>query len=145
MTSSLFSTEKIAPPRVGVAVIVLKEGCVLLGKRKNAHGEGLWAPPGGHLEGGETMEQCAERELAEETGLTALSLKVGPWRSDVIEGKHYITFFVFVDRIEGELQLLEPHKCEGWQWFSSEKGLPSPLFPTVEPLAEYIKIYNKES
>jgi len=31
--------------RVGVGVIVVKDGMVLLGKRKNAHGEGSWAFP----------------------------------------------------------------------------------------------------
>ena len=38
-----------------------------------------------------------------------------------VEGdKHYITLFVFVDAFEGEVQLLEPHKCEGWEWFEKE-------------------------
>jgi 8-oxo-dGTP diphosphatase len=37
-------------PKVGVGIIVLQEGKVLLGKRKNSHGEGTWAFGGGHLE-----------------------------------------------------------------------------------------------
>ena len=36
--------------KVGIGVIVLKDGKVLLGKRKNAHGEGSWSFGGGHLE-----------------------------------------------------------------------------------------------
>ena len=67
-------------------------------------------------------------------GLKALSLRVGSWTSDVIEKKHYITFFVYVDRFEGELQVLEPHKCESWQWFSWDEEMPSPLFPTLQTL-----------
>ena len=56
-------------PRIGVAVIVVRDGKVLLGKRKNAHGEGRWGFPGGHLEFMETVEACAAREVLEETGL----------------------------------------------------------------------------
>ena len=65
--------EKI--PRVGLAVIIKKEGKVLLGKRKNSHGNNTWNFPGGHLEFGEDFEDCALREVKEETGL--LKVKAG--------------------------------------------------------------------
>ena len=117
-------------PFVGVGVIVERDGKVLLGKRIHA---GAWGLPGGHLEFGETFEQCAARELAEETGLKALSLKIGPWTSDMIDGKHYISFFVFADQIEGVCQLLEPDKCERWEWFSWA-DLPEPLFVPIRSL-----------
>jgi 8-oxo-dGTP diphosphatase len=121
-------------PKVGVGVAVIKDNKILLGKRKNAHGAGSWAFPGGHLEFGEEVEECAKRELAEETGLKALSLKPGPWLNHMMEGdKHYVTLIVYVNEFEGDLQLLEPHKCEGWEWFDCN-ALPSPLFPIVESL-----------
>ena len=53
-------------PKVGVGVAVVKDGKVLLGKRKNAHGEGTWSFPGGHLEYKESWEDCAIRETLEE-------------------------------------------------------------------------------
>lgn len=121
-------------PRVGVGVVVVQEGHILMGKRKNTHGEGLWAFPGGHLEMGESVEACAIRELVEETGLKAVYCKLGGWSNTVFNAeKHYITLFVYVTAFQGELQLLEPHKCEGWSWFHWQ-SLPSPLFPPIDPL-----------
>ncbi|MBA2728417.1 MAG: NUDIX domain-containing protein [Parachlamydiaceae bacterium] len=132
------TTENKPIPRVGVGTVVVKDGKVLLGKRKGAHGEGEWACPGGHLDFGETVEKCAYRELLEETGLEALSARLGPWVENVFgEHKHYITLFVFVDEFVGELQLVEPHKCEAWEWFEWDL-LPSPLFPSISSLIEKI-------
>lgn len=121
-------------PKVGVGVGVLHEGKVLLGKRSGSHGSGQWAFPGGHLEFGETVEECARRELFEETGLRATSLILGPWLNDVMEGdKHYITLIVFVDAFEGLVELKEPQKCLGWQWYAWQ-DFPEPLFPVVRSL-----------
>lgn len=36
-------------PKVGLGVFIMKDGKVLLGKRKNAHGDDDWCFPGGHL------------------------------------------------------------------------------------------------
>ncbi|CCB86710.1 nudix hydrolase 1 [Parachlamydia acanthamoebae UV-7] len=128
-------------PLIGVAVVVFKNNKVLLGKRKNSHEEGKWAFPGGHLEFGESVEGCASRELMEEVGLQAISLKIGPWVENIMDAgkKHYITLFVFVDSFSGEPQLLEPDKCEGWEWFEWE-NLPSPIFPTIITLKNKISI-----
>jgi 8-oxo-dGTP diphosphatase len=127
-------------PKVGVGVVVCKEGKVLLGKRKNTHGAGEWSFPGGHLEFAETVEQCAHRELIEETGLRATSFQLGPWSNNLIDqDKHYITLFAFTTQFEGDPQLLEPEKCEGWQWFDWEH-LPSPVFLPIRSLVEKLGV-----
>lgn len=56
-------------PRVGVGVAVLRPGAVLLARRGTPPNIGAWSLPGGGQELGETIEQTARRELAEETGL----------------------------------------------------------------------------
>lgn len=126
----------IPKPRVGVGILVIKKGKILLGKRKGAHGSGFYSPPGGNLEFKETVEECTIRELNEETGLTPLSIQLGPWTQDVIDDqKHYISLFAIITEFEGEPQLVEPHKCEGWNWYSWDE-LPMPIFL---PLASLIK------
>ena len=50
-------------PKVGVGVMIFKNGKVLLGKRKGSHGEGEFALPGGHLEYMEGFANCASREV----------------------------------------------------------------------------------
>jgi 8-oxo-dGTP diphosphatase len=126
-------------PHVGLGVVVVREGKVLLGKRKNAHGTGCWGFPGGHLEHGENVEQGALRELSEETGLKGLAVQLGPWTNDIIEEKHYVTLFVFVDFYEGEIEAKEPEKCQAWQWHDWN-DLPNPLFPPIRSLIKTIGI-----
>jgi 8-oxo-dGTP diphosphatase len=124
-----------ARPQIGVGVIVVRDGRVLLGKRVGSHGAGTWAFPGGHLEFGESIEACARRELAEETGLQLDAIFPGPYTNDVMaaEGRHYVTCYVQGNVGAGEPKVMEPDKCERWEWFAWT-SLPSPLFQPVQNL-----------
>lgn len=125
-------------PRVGVGVLVMRNGQLLLGERIGSHGSDTWCPPGGHLEFGETPAECAARELLEETGLHAQDIHAGPWTNDLfeVEGKHYLTVFMMVSRFTGEPTVMEPDKCARWRWFDFN-ALPEPLFPSVRHLLEF--------
>ncbi len=122
-------------PKVGVGVIVVKDGKALLGKRKNAHGEGSWSFPGGHLEFNESWEDCASRETMEETGIAIKNIRFGAATNDIFqsEGKHYITIFMLADYDSGEVKVMEPEKCERWEWFKWD-NFPQPLFIPVQNL-----------
>ena len=124
-----------SPVGVGVGVLVLHKGLLLLGKRKGSHGAGTWSAPGGRLEFMEQIEDCARRELAEETGLEASEIELGPYTNDVFreEDQHYLTVFVVARGIRGVPRNLEPNKCEGWAWFSWDE-LPHPLFRPIQNL-----------
>ncbi len=128
---------QVQHPRIGVGVIIIKDKCVLLGKRKNSHGEGSWAFPGGHLEYGESPEECAVRETLEETGIEINNIRKGPFTNDFFakEGKHYITLFMLADHVRGDPEIKEPHKCEEWRWFNWD-ALPEPLFLSLKNLKQ---------
>ncbi|MGD8293754.1 MAG: NUDIX hydrolase [Desulfobacterales bacterium] len=125
-------------PLIGVAVIVIKEGRVLLGKRKNAHGSGTWAFPGGHLEFNESIKACARREVFEETGLQIKNLRYGPFTNDVFadEEKHYVTLFVISDYDSGSPVAKEPHKCDKWAWIP----WPPDVQPCFLPITNLLKL-----
>jgi ADP-ribose pyrophosphatase YjhB (NUDIX family) len=59
---------------VGIGVAVLRDASVLMIRRGRPPAEGGWSLPGGAQELGETAEQAARRELAEETGLSVETL-----------------------------------------------------------------------
>jgi 8-oxo-dGTP diphosphatase len=122
-------------PKVGVAVIVAKDKKVLLGKRKNAIGEGLWAFPGGHIEYGESIEYCSEREVLEETGIKIKNIRQVTFTNDIFEKeeKHYITLFMIAEYASGTVNVMEPDKCERWEWFPWD-NLPSPVFKPITNL-----------
>lgn len=61
-------------PKIGALAVVLHQDQVLLVQRSKQPDKGLWGFPGGHVEWGETVLQAAERELLEETTITARAI-----------------------------------------------------------------------
>ncbi len=124
-------------PRIGVGVIVVRDGRILAGQRLGTHGAGMWALPGGHLDFGESIEQCARRELLEETGLGADRFTPGPFTNNVLveKGLHYVTLFMVAHDASGEPQRREPDRCAGWHWIAWS-ALPAPLFGPLASLHE---------
>ncbi|MBD3311793.1 MAG: NUDIX domain-containing protein [Candidatus Magasanikbacteria bacterium] len=122
-------------PQIGVGVIVTKDDKVLLGKRKSSHGTGTWSFGGGHLEFGESIEDCARREIMEEVGINIKNIQNIAFTNDFFdtENKHYVTLFVTAEYKSGEVCRMEPDKCEIWDWFEWDK-LPRPLFLPIENL-----------
>jgi|GEM_PF-215276 8-oxo-dGTP diphosphatase len=124
-------------PKVGVAVVIIRDNKVLLGLRHGSHGAETWCTAGGHLEYGESFEECATRELFEETGLVAKNYELAGITNDIFptEQKHYLTAFLYCEYTGGEAELKEPDKCREWKWFEWDK-LPSPLFIPVTNLVK---------
>jgi len=67
----------------------------------------------------------------EETGLRVKNIRFTTATNDFFEkeNKHYITIFMLADYDGSEVKIMEPDKCEKWDWFEWEEGkLPKPLF-----------------
>jgi 8-oxo-dGTP diphosphatase len=122
---------------VGVAVLVRRGEQVLLTHRKGSHGAGTWAPPGGHLDMGESFEDCAIREVREETAVTISEPRFLAVTNDVFvdEGRHYATIWMEA-RIEagieaGEARVNSPREMSELGWFDWD-DLPLPRFLAFE-------------
>jgi len=59
-------------PKLGASACVWRDGRVLIVQRGKPPLAGIWSLPGGAVEPGETAMAAAARELAEETGVTAV-------------------------------------------------------------------------
>jgi 8-oxo-dGTP diphosphatase len=117
-------------PRVGVATIIRKDNMILLGHRKSKLGFDTWGLPGGKLDFGEDVKECAIRELCEETGLltTTDNLKLLGISNAIYDKEtHYITIIYEVDVYVGKIKIMEPDKCSEWKFFAYNE-LPKNLF-----------------
>jgi 8-oxo-dGTP diphosphatase len=129
--------------RFGVGVVVRDaEGLVLVGRRYAEPGMPL-ALPGGKPEAGETIEQCAVRELAEETGLTLDPAAVRTFACVLIDGGDELAWAVA--GVEGTLETtapepahpreLEPDKFGAFCWIDPAAP-PERLFAATQALLE---------
>lgn len=126
-------------PKVGIGVMVLKDGKVLLGKRKNAHGAGEYSFPGGHLEYMESFEECARRETLEESGVEIENIRflfLGNLKK--YAPKHYIQIQFVADWKSGEPEVREPDKMDAWGWHPID-DIPEPRFAMIPQTIESYK------
>lgn len=130
---------------VGFGVMLMRDRNVLFGRRHDdpvkadsaLRGEGTWTLPGGKLDYGESFEEGARREVAEETGIKLHSVRVIAVNNDKNEYAHFVTIGMFSDDFLGEATVMEPDEIVEWKWFSLD-NLPSPLyFPSAKLLDNY--------
>lgn len=115
---------KFKYPSVGVGIFLANpnDETILVGKRKDSSLIGL---PGGWLEKGEEWEDCAKRELAEETGLEKETTKFNHIYTlncrffNKSKNYHNISCIMYSEIDEKDLLIIkntEPDKCIGWYW-----------------------------
>jgi len=115
-----------------VAVYPRYRGQYLLIKHRRL---GVWLPPGGECQPGETPLEAAARELVEETGLVGRFPVVSDiegtppgligYEEHIAGAKGRHLNFVFVADVDGDA-VRPNHEFEEWRWVSSTDGLASP-------------------
>jgi 8-oxo-dGTP diphosphatase len=122
-------------PQVAVGAVVIHHGRVLLVKRGNPPADGEWAIPGGRVELGETLQQAAERELLEETGI---SVRAGEpvyafdsiVRDDAGQIRfHYVIVDLWAEYVRGEVRVGDDALAAGW--FAPDELLHKPVNRTT--------------
>lgn len=104
------------------SIVLNKEGNILLAKRKDYP---LWDLPGGKLESGEPLENCAIRETQEETGyLISIKKKVGEYYQPQFDDVQHI----FLGELKSGSPIKDGLETERVEWFSPNK-LPLNMIP----------------
>lgn len=118
--------------RVGVAAHVCRNGKVLAFERIGSLGKNTWTVLGGHLENGESWDQCAIRETLEEGGIATHSPELFAITNDVFpDGKHYVTLHVALKADTDAFTNAEPEKHQHLGWYSWN-DIPQPRFQCIQ-------------
>jgi len=118
-----------------VHVVVRRDDAILLLRRAHTgYLDGWWALPGGHLQRGESVRECAARELREETGLIAQGsalepFAVLPYRAAEMQG---INVLFDCAALVGEPRCAEPELFDDMRWCTPD-ALPPRTVPYLAP------------
>ena len=118
-------------PRISVSSFVIsKVGKILLGKRKNSYGHGMWGLPGGKLDLYEEPYICSLRETLEETGMIVKVEQEFKFFSffNREQKNHWISLLYICTPLDDsqEPKLVEPDKFFKWEWFYLSDIQPRP-------------------
>jgi len=129
---------------IAAYLVLEKDGKILFHKRKNSgYMDGCYSLVAGHLDGAETAKQAIIREANEETGIVLRQedLQVAHVSHRFNPHREYIDIYLTASNWEGEITNIEPHKCDGLDWFPKDQ-LPENIVPEVKAVLEQIQHKN---
>ncbi|MCQ2237571.1 MAG: NUDIX hydrolase [Bacteroidales bacterium] len=125
-----------------VAITKENDPKVLLIQRKFDPYKGCWAFPGGFMDMDETTEQCAIRELNEETGLVYSSMtQIGAYSKVDRDPRGRTLTVAYLAIVDKPLLVNAQDDAAKAEWFSIN-NLPPLAFDHDEIMVDAIKLYN---
>jgi 8-oxo-dGTP diphosphatase len=104
-------------PKVAVAVIIAREGRILLQQRAMEPRKGLWTFPSGYVDRGEQVERAAEREVSEELGLKArLTHLLGVYS----ESGNPVVLIVYTGDVDAGEPTVQAEEISAIGWFAPD-------------------------
>lgn len=125
-------------------VIITKETepKVLLIQRGSEPFKGCWAFPGGFMEMDETAEQCAKRELEEETGLDLTDFhQIGAYSKVNRDPRGRTITIVYLAIVNKPLTAIGHDDAARAKWFPIN-SLPRLAFDHIEIFKDAVKTFN---
>ena len=114
-------------PGVGCGAAILRDGQLLLVKRRKAPEAGCWNLPGGKVDFGETVADAVRREIAEELGVEIeLTRSLGFVEMIGLDAQHWVSPIYQATICMGEPVNVEPEKHEALVWADLDAP-PAPL------------------
>lgn len=122
-----------ATESVAAIVLLREDGAALLQHRDDKRGlrhAGMWVPPGGHADTGESMLECARRELREETGYEATDLEFLTSFIEAVDGWPPFELTIFWGRYDG-MQPVECREGQGLAFVERSRASRYPIPPSL--------------
>ncbi len=127
-------------PGLGVGLAILRDGKLLLYRRRKAPEAGFWNIVGGKVDHMEPAEQAARREAEEETGLSIGAIGFLAATEQIIDAdrQHWVSLLYRTEDFSGEARLTEPDKLSEFGWFDLD-ALPEPLSAFTRAILPFLR------
>src|SRR5947199_10647202 len=122
-------------PEVCVGAVAVDNERLLLIRRGQEPGFGLWSVPGGRFEAGEMLAEAVVRELAEETGLEGVCGELVGWVERVGDGHHFVILDFAVTLLDPDAEPTAGDDAADAEWVALHELADQQL---VEGLAEFL-------